>query len=389
MTQRLYYEDAYIQEFSAKIVRNETDYVVLSETAFYPTGGGQPHDVGHLNGVAVTNVEIIEGEIRHYLASPITETEVEATIDWERRFDHMQQHTGQHILSAAFDALFHFKTVSFHLGKENVTIDLNTDQITQEQLEEAEKLANKIILENRPIETKWITEAELSNYPLRKPPKVKEDIRLVIIPEYDYNACGGIHPSSTGQVGQLKIVGTERQKKQIRVEFLCGNRILSQFARKEQILKGLISTLSSPENQLLETTQNLITGQSQLEKQLAEAQEKLLSYEAKELREHLKEKNITSIYQDRPIQQLQKLAKLIVEQDPHAFCMFVGENNNKLQIILARGTARKEKMKDLIHSLLTVINGKGGGNDSFAQGGGDPIVPAEKLVQQALSLLST
>ena len=387
MNQRLYYEDAYIREFSAKVVRNETDYVVLSETAFYPTGGGQPHDLGYLNGIAVTNVEIIEGEIRHYLASPITETEVEATIDWERRFDHMQQHTGQHILSAALDELFQFKTVSFHMGKDYATIDLNTDQISQEQLEEAEKLANEIILENRSIETKWITEGELSNYPLRKAPKVKEDIRLVIIPGYDYNACGGIHPSSTGQVGQLKIVGTERQKKQIRVEFLCGNRILSQFTRKEKILNELISTLSSPAERLAETTRNLIVGQSQLEKQLAEAQEKLLSYEAKELREHRKEKNVTAIYQDRPIQQLQKLAKHVVEQDPHSFCMFVGENNNKLQIILARGTARTEKMNELMKSLLTLINGKGGGNDSFAQGGGDPIVPAEKLVQQAISLL--
>ena len=139
-------------------------------------------------------------------------TEVEGVLDWERRFDHMQQHAGQHILSAAFVELFGFPTVSFHLGKEVVSIDLDVEDVSSEQLNAVEKLANDIILENRLIEIKWVTEDELHHYPLRKQLAVTDEIRLVIIPDFDYNGCGGTHPSSTGQVSALKILSTEKHE---------------------------------------------------------------------------------------------------------------------------------------------------------------------------------
>ena len=192
MQSKLYYQDPYIQTFSAQILKQESDetgknYIILNQTAFYPTGGGQPHDTGRIADRAVIDVEEVNGEIRHYLDAPlrVADSNVTCTIDWERRFDHMQQHAGQHILSAAFDHLFGYKTVGFHMGTENLTIDLATEELTKEEAQKAEELANKIILENRPIETKWVTEEELSQYELRKETKVKEDIRLVIIPDFD------------------------------------------------------------------------------------------------------------------------------------------------------------------------------------------------------------
>ncbi|NYF23195.1 alanyl-tRNA editing protein [Sporosarcina sp. JAI121] len=212
---RLYYTDPYCKFFTTQIIKATKDtegnhYVILDNTAFYPTGGGQPHDTGTLNGVAVLNVEAVGDEIRHTVAESLgSVAEVEGVLNWERRFDHMQQHAGQHILSAAFVELFGFPTVSFHLGQDVVSIDLDIEEVSAEQLDAVEQAANDIILENRQIEMKWVTETDLHNYPLRKQLAVTGEIRLVIIPNYDYNGCGGTHPSTTGQVSMLKILSTE------------------------------------------------------------------------------------------------------------------------------------------------------------------------------------
>ena len=192
---RLYYQDPYLTSFTTTVAQQAIDeqgrpFVVLENTAFYPTGGGQPHDTGVIDNQMVVNVEEVDGEIRHYVEQPITDTGiVSGQIDWARRFDHMQQHTGQHILTAAFVELFGYATVSFHLGREFVTIDLETDAVSPEELQAAESLANAVILENRTIEQRWVTKDELSTYSLRKNISVNEEIRLVIIPNFDTNGC--------------------------------------------------------------------------------------------------------------------------------------------------------------------------------------------------------
>ena len=169
MKRKLFYADAYLQRDMTKVVNVAKDelekwYVTLEETVFFPTGGGQPHDVGKINDVVVFDVEEIDGEIRHYIAEPLLEVgeAVEMEINWQRRFDFMQQHTGQHLLTASFVELYGIQTTSFHLGKELVTIDLDVKKVTDEQLLEVEKRANQIILENRPIETKWVNKEELA-----------------------------------------------------------------------------------------------------------------------------------------------------------------------------------------------------------------------------------
>lgn len=386
MTNKLYYENPYIQTFSARVIKQEQDYVVLSETAFYPTGGGQPHDTGTLNGIDMMNVETIDGEIRHFLAKSLPEnTEVvEGSIDWERRFDHMQQHAGQHILSAAFESLFGFQTISFHLGKESETIDLDTTAVTPEQLKEAEKLANQIILENRPIETKWVTLDELAQYKLRKATTLKEDIRLVIIPDFDYNACGGTHPKGTGQVGLIKILQTEKQKRHIRVEFVCGERVLTHLHRKQQILLNLISTLNAPEEKLVDAARVSLDNGKASEKQIADLKDTLIHYEAKELISKAETSIITDTFQNRSIQELQKLAKTVVADAPETICVLVSENEHNLQIIAAKGDIVEKSMKELITNVLPYINGKGGGNDKMAQGGGENTLSSEQLIEKAL-----
>lgn len=371
MTKKLYYENPYIQTFSANIIKQE-DYVVLSETAFYPTGGGQPHDIGTLNGISVTNVETVDGEIRHFLARSLPkDTEVvEGTINWDRRFDHMQQHAGQHILSAAFESLFGLQTISFHLGTEIATIDLDTTTVSPEQLEEAEAEANAIILENRPIDSKWVTLEELDQYRLRKATTLKEDIRLVIIPGFDYNACGGTHPKETGQVRLIKILQMEKQKRHIRVEFICGERVLAHLHRKQDVLLNLISTLNAPENKLVDAAKTMLDNGKKLDKQIVELKDTLIHYEAKELVSKTETSIITAIFQNRSIQELQKLAKTIVADAPNKICLLVSENELKLQIVAAKGDIVEQSMKQLITNILPVINGKGGGNEHIAQGGG-------------------
>ncbi|WP_413307621.1 DHHA1 domain-containing protein [Bacillus sp. 1P10SD] len=396
MEQKLYYQDAYIHTFSAKIVKQEQDeqgqwYVVLDQTAFYPTGGGQPNDTGKIAAKKVINVEEKDGEIRHYFETPLEKTEgvIEGKIDWKRRFDHMQQHCGQHILSAAFDHLFQYKTVGFHLGVETLTIDLETETLTEHEVKRAEELANKIILENKEIEVKWVTEEELSQYALRKETKVKEDIRLVIIPEFDYNGCGGTHPKSTGEVSAIKILNWERQKKKIRLQFVCGNRVIKQLESKQKIMLELTKLLNAPEKEMETAVIRMIENAKGLEKALEQVRENLLQYEAKELlsKSAGTHQIVGEVFQNRTIQELQKLARLITAENDQVLVSFVSTNEGRVQLVCARGAVREENMKGLVGEILPMINGKGGGNESFAQGGGDAHLSAEEILELILARL--
>lgn len=383
---RLYYIDPYCKSFQTHIVKEIQDtegnnYVVLDNTAFYPTGGGQPHDMGTLNGVPVLNVEEVDGEIRHFVMESLNSVDqVKGIVNWARRFDHMQQHAGQHILSAAFVELFEFPTVSFHLGKDIVSIDLDTEEITSKQLETVEKLSNEIILENRSIETKWVTEAELEQYPLRKQLAVTDEIRLVVIPKYDYNGCGGTHPSTTGQVSALKILSTEKHRGKTRVYFVCGKRILKQLHRKTSVLADASRLLSTPEEGINPGIQKLLETNHLLEKSLEETQEALLAFEAKALLNTQKQGVVKAIFVGRTVQQLQKIAKLLVTESDETIVLLVAENENRLQFVAARGALVKISMKQVSSATLPIINGKGGGSDAFVQGGGE-LISAEVLLQ--------
>jgi alanyl-tRNA synthetase len=386
---KLYYHDPYIKSFSAEIVKQESDqagncYVVLNQTAFYPTGGGQPFDTGTIAAQKVINVEEIDGEIRHYLEAPITDlvSQVEGSIDWDRRFDHMQQHLGQHILSAAFEQLFDYETIGFHLGNEIVTIDLDTEALTDDEIEKVENLSNQIILENRPIEVKWVTQDDLSQYPLRKETKVKENIRLVIIPDFDYNGCGGTHPKATGEVRAIKILDWERQKKKVRLQFICGDRMISQLGQKQKVLLQLTKLLNAPEQDMEQTVVRLLEQRKAVEKSVEQLKEELLEYEAKELiHKHKAVKVVSESFENRTIQELQKLARMLVAKDEHALALLVSHQDDRLQLVCARGSARTENMKSLAQAAFSLINGKGGGNDSFAQGGGPAQVTGAEVLQ--------
>ena len=390
MTAKLFYQDPYITTFIAQRLKQATDevgrpYVVLDQTAFYPTGGGQPHDTGTLNGVNVIDVEEVDSEIRHYVQDHIPEgDQLKGEIDWVRRYDHMQQHAGQHILSAAFEDQFGYKTVSFHLGKEICTIDLNISSLEEEEGRKAEAFANDVIQENHPIETKWVKEEELANYPLRKQIAVSDQIRLVMVPGVDYSGCGGTHPSSSGQVSAISILKWEKQKKQIRVSFVCGNRVLDQLRDKQTVVQGLTNVLNVPQSDLVEAANRVVTQSKEHEKTIDELKDQLLDFKAKDLLHSAdtihSQKVVQMISMEYGMKELQKLAKTILVKAPSVVVFFISEMENKLQIVCGRGEELDLDMNATLKEVLPLINGKGGGKKDFAQGGGEAIRSAEEVL---------
>lgn len=391
-TEKLFYQDQYIGRFTANVLKADYDeskrfYVVLDQTAFYPTGGGQPHDTGTLNGIEVYNVEEIDGEIRHFVREAISiGNECVGELNWERRMDHMQQHAGQHILTAAFEEELGYKTLSFHLGEELCSIDLNTENLTETEAIEVEKIANLMIIENRPIETRWITAEEINYYKFRKELAVLDNIRLVIIPEFDYNGCGGTHPSSTGQVGSIQVLHWEKQKKHIRLYFVCGRRVRKQLHEKHQVIRALTSKLSAPQdelefavNRLLEEMKEMAKVNTELKMELLEL-EKIQLMESKEKLDNYNYTIIKNIFHKRPMSELQQLAKEIAIKHTGIIVIFVNETDDKLQVVSARGNDFPISMNQLVKQILPQVNGKGGGNDSIAQGGGEKIMLAEEFM---------
>ena len=389
MTAKLFYQDPYITTFIAQKLMQSTDdvgqYIVLDQTAFYPTGGGQPHDTGTLNGVNVIDVIEIDGEIRHYVDTTLPESEeVRGKIDWERRYDHMQQHAGQHILSAAFEDQVGYQTVSFHLGQEICTIDLDVLSLEGEEVEKAEAFANGVIQHNHPIETKWVQEEALIQYPLRKQVAVSDHIRLVMIPGVDYSGCGGTHPSTTGQVCAISILKWEKQKKLTRVHFVCGNRVLDQLRDKQTIVQGLTNVLNVPQSDLVEASNRVVVQAKEYEKTIEELKDHLLDFKAKELLDSAdtihNQKVVQMISKEYGMKELQKLAKTILKEAPSVVVFLLSEMENKLQIVCGTGAELNLDMNVTLKEVLPLINGKGGGKKDFAQGGGEAIRSAEEVL---------
>ncbi|MFZ5624386.1 MAG: alanyl-tRNA editing protein [Gemmatimonadota bacterium] len=244
-TERLYYTDSYLREFSANVLRREDGgrRLYLDRTAFYPTSGGQPFDTGQLAGARVVDVVDEGDEIAHVLDAPAHETAVTGLVDWPRRFDHMQQHTGQHLLSAIFADRFGWPTVSVHFGAEVSTLDLDTGAITWEDARAAELAANAAVVENRPVTVTFEDAATAAG--LRKPPDRDGVLRIIDIGGIDRSACGGTHVRATGEIGPVLIRKLDRIRKQVRIEFVCGGRAVRAAQRDHAAVTAMAALLSA------------------------------------------------------------------------------------------------------------------------------------------------
>jgi alanyl-tRNA synthetase len=392
-SERLYYHSSYLREFDACVTRTCPDRrgvrVYLDRTAFYPESGGQPSDRGTLAGMPVIDV-IDEGdEVAHILADEPAFKPVQGTIDWERRFDHMQQHTGQHILSAAFERTGGYQTVSFHLGTETATIDLNSERVGARQIEGAEELANQLVFENRPVQITFRAAAEVQHLGLRKPTFREGDIRLVEVEGFDLSACGGTHVSRTGSVGIISIRKVERAKELTRVEFVCGGRALRR-ARQDFVVLSEAARLFSTG---LEAVPELIAKQSQdlrdAGKSLQKLMEELAELEGARLWQQAPEKSGVRVVHCLFASSEGKKAKLTAHalgKQPDAIAL-IGVKGAPTALFFSQTPGGKSNLADVMKQTLAKFGGKGGGTRDFAQAGGLPEGQLEAALSFAESLV--
>jgi alanyl-tRNA synthetase len=391
MTQRLYYSDAYRTGFDAIVMavthHNGQPAVILDQTYFYPTSGGQLFDTGRLGDRQVVDVVAgpsgrPDGEIFHLLDGELPAASVgrsiHGVIDWPRRYDHMQQHSGQHLLSQVFYRLFGFETVSVHFGAAESTLDLDTPSMEVALLDEAERYANDLIYAGLPIKVYTVTEAELPETPLRRPPKVAGQIRIVEIDRFDYSACGGTHVRTTAEIAPLKLTRLERRRGQTRVTFLCGRRALDDYATKHRLLSqvaGLYSTEMAEAPKLVERS---LAQVKELQRNLDELGERLLRYEAADLVHKASElkrlRLVVHLFEDKDARALKILATLLQEQ-PDMVALLASTFGEKLSVVFACAENVSLHAGNLLRAALQQFGGNGGGRPDFAQGGvADPRV---------------
>lgn len=376
MTKRLYYEDSYLKEFSGAVLEcRQTENgpaVVLDQTVFYPESGGQPYDTGVLNNARVLKVlENDTGTILHILDREIHVGPVTGRIDWARRFDHMQQHTGQHILSQAFLAVAGAQTLSFHMGAEISTIDIELSQPLPEKMEEAQALATEIVFQNRPVHILVTDQAGLSSLGVRKESRREGEIRVIEVDGFDRSACGGTHVRNTGEIGIVFVSSFERYKGGARVDFAAGARAMQLLQKDHELIKRLARVYSSAPEKMVEVSEKLLQERAALNRENQLLQVKILEAEAAELiRGALKTGNcclIDKTFTGRNLENVKILAQKLTE---HPGVVAVLGLSDACQIVVARSKDLQGNCGDLIKKTVSELGGKGGGRPELAQAGG-------------------
>ncbi|NMC66385.1 MAG: hypothetical protein GYA53_09655 [Acidobacteria bacterium] len=369
-TEKLYFENAYLKEFSARVIGREIregqQLVILDRTAFYPESGGQPHDLGILNGVKVIRVEEEDGVIFHFLDGELAKDEVQGQIDWPRRFDHMQQHTGQHILSEAFYQLVKGETLSFHLGQEESSVEIGLESIKDETLFQVEQLANEMVFSDLEIKTYFLPEEKISEIPLRKPPKKTGLIRIVEVNGFDYSACGGTHCKRSGQVGLIKIIRQEKIRGHIRFSFICGFRALTGFEHRRQWLQAAARLLTGEEKEVPAGVSRTLAELRNLKKKQKKMEESLAIFEAKEMLAGNQSKIISGLFQDKSQDEIKFLALQLVHR-AEVIAVLAGLTADSFQLVIAAADSLKTDVRQVVPVLQAEIKLKGGGSPTLVQ----------------------
>ena len=376
---KIYYEDQYKKEFVAEVEAiEEIDdkyHVKLNETAFFPGGGGQQNDLGFIEKIPVVDVYEKNGEVYHVLEKKLIKIHrVKCSIDWARRLDGMQHHLGQHVLSGCFYQLFNANTVSVHVGKEIATVDIQ-GILTEEQIRQAEIKANDCIRENIKVEMLTPTKSELKKIKVRRDlPNTDEEIRIVKIGDLDINACCGVHPSSTLDLGIIKIKKWQKHKGNTRIEYLVGNRAFNDYLKVDNFSNDICKYLSCGKDDVINTINNLSNHIKELSDENKSLNIKLSDYQIIEMlesSEKIKDISIIkNIYKDTDMKNLIKLADRITERSK-AIVLFALVQDDKANMIFKSSAQVKDvSMNDLLKDAISLIDGRGGGSHNQAQGGG-------------------
>jgi alanyl-tRNA synthetase len=394
-TERLYYRDSFLREFDAQVISCENEgerwKIVLDRTAFYPTSGGQPYDTGKLGDVPVVEVVDVEHKVVHYASAAIPVGPVHGVIDWPRRIEHMQQHTGQHLLSAAFIELFGFQTVSFHLGREISTIDLDTPAATAEHLEKAERRVNEVIFEDKPVVIRFGTAEELAEAGIRKKVEREGILRAIEVEGFDRQPCGGTHLERTGQAGLMLIRKLERRRDQCRVEFVCGFRALAAARSDFSILTQAASLLSCGLAEVPGVLGKLIEERRVQHGAVKRLEERLAEHEARELLASRAATDagslrvIASVLEEATPAYLGLLAaKLVAEANVVALLASRASGH----VVFAQTKGSANDMGALLRDTLKQFGGKGGGAKDFAQGSVADATKASDVIAHAKKMLA-
>jgi alanyl-tRNA synthetase len=389
MTERLYYTDPSRVSFDAEVTRTFVHEgrpaVVLDRTAFYPTSGGQPHDVGTLGSTSVVDVvDLEDGTVAHVVdSSQAPEGLVHGEVNWPRRFDHMQQHTGQHVLSAAFDHLFSNRTMSFHMSADVSTIDL-AKEAAPDAVAAAEREANRIVWEDRPIDIRFATEQEAAAMPLRKEPSRGGTLRLIDITDFDLSACGGTHVARTGAVGIIAVSSWERFRGGTRVTFACGGRALRLFRTYRDSVSGSIRALSVLPEELPSAIERVQNESKELRRTVKTLQESLASHEAARIVANAAvvggSRVVVQAVEGWDAQGLKAIATSATGHDAVVVALFSATTPAVAVIIRSRDGSVDSNA--VLKELVQQFGGRGGGKPDMAQGGGLEATP-ERIVEAA------
>jgi alanyl-tRNA synthetase len=412
MTDRLYYTDAYLQEFDATVTRVEQrdgrTVVTLDRTAFYPTSGGQPFDTGALGGFRVVDVlDEDDGSIAHVIEAPAgialdapkVHQALHGSIDWARRFDHMQQHTGQHVLSAAFDRTIGARTVSFHLGAATATVDL-AREVSSREIDAAEDEANRIVWEDRAVSIRFASAEEAARLPLRKEPARSGTLRLIDVDAFDLSACGGTHVSRTGAIGIIAVASAERFKGGQRIEFVCGGRALARFRSLRDTVASAGRLLSTSADDLPATIERLQHDAKIQKRAMADLQTMLAQYRAEALASSAEDVRIdaSAASAGRPATTVHLVAH-IVDADANGlktlattitrkagYIVALASPGRPALVVVSRSVDVAVDANAVLSTLLARFGGRGGGKPDIAQGGGLD-APSDEILAAARSAI--
>ena len=377
MTQRIYYTDAYCRSFDAVVIRaldhGGRPAAVLDRSAFYPTSGGQPFDLGVLGGATVVDVVDAAGEVVHVLSAPLAAgADVHGEIDWARRFDHMQQHTGQHVLSAALVRVCNAPTVSFHLGSEASTIDLAVTSETAD-VERAVDEANRVVWDDLAVAVRFASADEARTLPLRKESAREGELRLVEVPGFDLSACGGTHVARTGVIGLIAVTSVEKFKGGVRLTFVCGGRALRSLRQLRDAVAGSVRLLSVLPHDLPAAVDKLQAESKGLRKTIAGLQAALAVHEADRLLaaaapDAAGRRLITEVYEGWDANGLKTIASSLVARDPVAVVL-VASGPQPL-VVVACAPSLGLDASAVLRQITERFGGRGGGRPDLAQAGG-------------------
>ena len=400
ITEKLYYQDSYLRVFDARILKKSLladgkFAIILDRTAFYPEGGGQPCDLGTLNGVPVIDVRTINEEIVHTTDGDPGEETVQGVLDWQRRFDHMQQHSGEHILSGILLANYQAENVGFHLSASSCQIDVTLPALSPEQAAAIEDAANAVIFANVPVGGRFVEQADLAGYSLRKEPgREFSQIRLVSVENCDCCPCGGTHVARTGDVGLFKLRGWEKRKNNIRLDFVCGGRALSDYRLKHDLSRALSTRFSTPVEGVLPAVERTL---EKLDANLALLSATRKAYHeelaARLLAETVNPKGtaphiVSRAFVNYAAGDLQDFAARITAAGSICLAAANDSETGRTSVLFAAAANPPLPMSELLKQTLTPIGGKGGGNAMSAQGGvqgGD----AERILATAQEILES